>query len=78
MLFNLCMKLLGEVVWSFEVQCHQCTDETQRYLSFPHKSKEAVSVLNQRLVSIMDWMIANELKLNPNKAEVHLVSQKTD
>ena len=32
MLFNIYMKLLGEVVWSFWVQCHQYVNDTQLHL----------------------------------------------
>ena len=51
MLFNIYMKQLGEIVQSFEIWY---ADDTQLYLSLPPKSEEAVSALNQFLVSLMD------------------------
>ena len=47
-------------------------------LFFPSKSKEVVLALDQCLVSVMDWMRVNKLKLNLGKLKVHLVSQKAD
>ena len=78
MLFNIYLKPLGEVIRSCGVRCHQYADDTQLYYSFPPNSKEAVSVLNQCPSAGMDWMRANKLKLNPDKTEVLLVSQKAD
>ena len=77
-LLNSYMKPLGEIIQSFGVQCHQYASDTQLYLSLPPKSKEAASALGQCLVSVMDWVRMNKLKLNPNKTEVLLVSQKAD
>ena len=53
MLLNIYMKPLGEVIRSCGVRCHQHADDTQLYYSFPHNSKEAVSVLNQCLLAVM-------------------------
>ena len=72
MLFNIYLKPLGKVVRSFGVQCHQYADDTKLYLSFPPNFREAV------LVSVMGWMRANKLKVNPDKTEVLLVSWKAD
>ena len=74
MLFNIYMKLLGEVLQSFGVQCHQYEDDTQLFLSFPPNSREDVLTLNQCLASVKGWMRVNKLKLNPDKTEVLLVS----
>ena len=52
--------------------------DTQLYLSFPPNSREAVLILNQCLSSVMVCMRANKLKINPDKTEVLLVSQKAD
>ena len=51
---------------------------THLYLYFQSKSKETVPVLNQCLVSVMDWIMLNKVKPNPDKIEVLLISQKAD
>ena len=78
MLLNIYMKPLGEVVQSFGLRCHQYADDTHLFLSSPPNSREAVLTLNQCLASVMGWMRANKLKLNPEKKEVLLVSCKGD
>ena len=78
MLFNIYMKPLGAVIWSFGVHCHQYADDTQLYFSFSSSSGEAVDVLNPCLAATMDWMRANKLKLNPDKTEMLLVAGSSD
>uniref|UniRef100_A0A803TP95 Reverse transcriptase domain-containing protein n=1 Tax=Anolis carolinensis TaxID=28377 RepID=A0A803TP95_ANOCA len=78
MLFNIYMKLLGEIIRSFGVQCHLYTDDVQLCHSFPPVTKEAVQVLNRCLAAVSDWMRANKLKLNPDKTEVLLVSRRAE
>lgn len=39
---------------------------------------EAISVLNQCLSSIVDWMCASKLKLNPEETEMLLIQQRAD
>ena len=73
MLFNMHMKLLGEVVRRFGLRSQQYADDTQLYLSFFTNSSVAVAILNSCLDSIMDWMRVNKLRLNPEKSEVLLV-----
>lgn len=46
---------------------YQYTGDIQLYFSFLSSAGEAVDVLNQCLVAIMDWMRANALKLHPDK-----------
>uniref|UniRef100_A0A8D2PYI1 Reverse transcriptase domain-containing protein n=1 Tax=Varanus komodoensis TaxID=61221 RepID=A0A8D2PYI1_VARKO len=73
LLFNIYMKLLGEVIRRCGLQNHQYTDDTQLYLSFSTNPGEAVAVLNWCLAEVLCWMKANKLKLNPDKTEVLLV-----
>ena len=78
MLFNICMKPLGEVIRRFGLRSQQYADDTQLYLSFSTNPGEVVSVLNLCLDQIMDWMRVNKLKLNPDKMEVLLVGASPD
>ena len=77
-LFKIYMKPLGEIIQNFGIWCHQYADDTQLYLSLPPKSEEATLPLDQCFASVVDWMMVNKLKLNPDKTEVFLVSQKVD
>ena len=47
-------------------------------LAFPSKSEEAISVKSQCLESATGWMRMNKLKLNSDKTEVLMISQKAD
>ncbi|KAF7236005.1 Catenin delta-1, partial [Varanus komodoensis] len=73
LLFNIYMKLLGEVIRRCGLRNHQYADDTQLYLSFSTNPGDAVAVLNRCLGEVMGWMRANRLKLNPDKMEVLLV-----
>ncbi|KAF7251034.1 putative RNA-directed DNA polymerase from transposon BS [Varanus komodoensis] len=73
LLFNIYMKLLGEVIQRCGLRNHQYADDTQLYLSFSTNPGEAVAVLNRCLAEVMGWMRANKLKLKPDKMEVLLV-----
>ncbi|KAF7243480.1 putative RNA-directed DNA polymerase from transposon BS, partial [Varanus komodoensis] len=78
LLFNIYMKLLGEVIRRCGLRNHQYTDDTQLYLSFSTNPGEAVAVLNWCLAEVMGWMRANKLKLNPDKMEVLLILTPQD
>ncbi|KAF7247022.1 putative RNA-directed DNA polymerase from transposon BS [Varanus komodoensis] len=73
LLFNIFMKLLGEVLRRCGLRNHQYAVDTQLYLSFSTDPGEAVAVLNRCLAEVMGWMRAIKLKLNPDKTEVLLV-----
>ncbi|KAF7252275.1 Succinate dehydrogenase assembly factor 3, mitochondrial [Varanus komodoensis] len=73
LLFNVYMKLLGEVIRRCGLRNHQYADDTQLYLSFSTNQGEAAAVLNRCLAEVMGWMRANKLKLSPDKTEVLLV-----
>ncbi|KAF7253873.1 putative RNA-directed DNA polymerase from transposon BS [Varanus komodoensis] len=73
LLFNIYMKLLGEVIRRCGLRNHQYADDTQLYLSFSTNPGEAVAVLNWCLAEVMGWMRTNKLKLSPDKMEVLLV-----
>ncbi|KAF7254271.1 CMP-N-acetylneuraminate-beta-1,4-galactoside alpha-2,3-sialyltransferase [Varanus komodoensis] len=73
LLFNIYMKLLGEVIRRCGLRNHQYSDDTQLCLSFSTNPGEAVAVLNRCLAEVMGWMRANKLKLSPDKTEVLLV-----
>ena len=72
------MKLLGEVAWNVGIPCHQYADDTQLYLSLLFKSEEAILVLDQCLMSVMDWMRMNKMRLNPDKTGVLPVKRKAN
>ena len=71
-LFNIYMKLLGEFIQSFGVQCYQYANDT----SLPSKSKKAVTALDQCLMSVIEWMRVNKLKPIPDKTDMFLVSRR--
>lgn len=73
MLFNIYMKLLGEVTRELGLLCHQYEDDMQLYLQLPSNHRAAVKALGCGLASVRDWMKVNKLRLNPNKREVRVV-----
>ena len=73
MLFNICMKPLGEIIRRHGAGCYQYADDTQIYFSMPlttAAAKDSVSPLNECLEVVMGWMRKNKLKLNPEKMEL--------
>lgn len=77
MLFNVCMKLLGEVIQRFGMCCHPCAHDTQLYMKHLANPREAVGILNGVLDAIWERMWTVKVESNPNKTEVLLVSGKS-
>lgn len=75
-LFNICVKLLGEVIQIFGLGCHQYTDNTCFYLILPADPREDVETLNQCLELLLEWMQGHTLKLNPNMIGGLLVGRR--
>lgn len=66
---NFYMKLLGEVIYLFELWCHHYTDDTRLYLSYLDWLSEVVRILSQGLEAVQVWMGRNHLWLNPTKTK---------
>ena len=63
MLFNIYMKLLGDIIWRHGAGCYQYADDTQIYFSMPPttvSAKDSVSPLNECLEALMGWMRKNK------------------
>ena len=78
MLFNIYVKLLGEIISRFRVRYHQYSEYTQFYLSFAITVENAVQTLEHCLVSILERTRANRLKLNPGKTEDMFLGGSTE
>ena len=59
--------------------CHHLyADDTQIYLSFSKTDPEmSLSLVQQCLQDVSDWLIARKLKLNPDKTEFILIGTKS-
>ena len=70
-LFSLYMLPLGDIISRFNHVSYHCyADDTQLYFSFKPSSHSNLSILNDCLTAVKDWMAQNFLQLNPDKTEI--------
>lgn len=61
LLIDTYMKLLGEVIWGFGLQCHWYANYVPFYLLIPSSDpREAVEILNWCLEVILGWLRVNK------------------
>lgn len=53
---------------------HHCADHIQLYLSFSFNPGEALAILNSTLRMVINCMLGNKGRLNPNNIKVLLLS----
>ena len=77
LLFVLYTTPLSTVVDGQSMPHHLYADDTQLYISFSAgDSESALLRLQQCLESVQQWMLANKLKLNPDKTEFLLIGHE--
>lgn len=69
LLFNIYMRLLGEIIRHRRVRYYQCTDDTQMYIFVPGKLSTVVAVLSWFLEAVRVWMGNKKVQMNPGKTE---------
>uniref|UniRef100_A0A8C6VDI7 Calponin-homology (CH) domain-containing protein n=1 Tax=Naja naja TaxID=35670 RepID=A0A8C6VDI7_NAJNA len=69
LLFNIYMKLLGEIIRGFRVRYHQYADDTQLFIPTPDHLSDAPSMMSCCLEVVRIWMGRNRLQLSPDKTE---------
>ena len=79
LLFTLCTTPLSSVISRHNIYHLLYADDTQIYLSLSKTSPEmSLSLVQQCLQDVSDWMIASKLKSNPDKtSEFILISTKS-
>ena len=77
LLFTLYTTPLSSVISRHNICHHLYTDDTQIYFSlFKTDPEMSLSLVQQCLQNVSDWMIAIKLKLNPDKTEFILIGTK--
>jgi hypothetical protein len=77
LLFTVYTSPLSSVIEGQSVPHHLYADDTQLYLSFSaDDSESSILRLQQCLGSVQHWMLANKLKLNPDKTEFLLIGHE--
>ena len=78
LLFTLYTTPLSSVISRHNICHHWYADDTQIYLSLSKTDPEmSLSLVQQCLQDVSDWMIASKLKLNPDKTELILIGTKS-
>ena len=78
LLFTLYTTPLSNVISRHNTCLHLYADDTQMYLSLSKTDHEmSLSLVQQCLQDVSDWMIASKLKLNPDKTEFILIGIKS-
>ena len=77
LLFTLYTTPLSSVISRHNIRHHLYAYDTQIYLSLSKTDHEmSLSLVQQCLQDVSDWMIASKLKLNPDKTEFILIGTK--
>ena len=78
LLFTLYTTPPSSVISRHNICHHMYADDTEMYLSLSKTDPEmSLSLVQQCLQDVSDWMIASKLKLNPDKTEFILISTKS-
>ena len=77
LLFTLYTAPLSRVIDRHRVNHHLYADDTQIWATMSKADPEStLSMLQDCLYDVCEWMVANQLKLNPDKTEMFLIGTK--